>query len=263
MKLLINSASGAGDATFSSKIKCNNKMLAMRIIGQLFCWYIGQSLALKNARVPSTNTDGLYTMNIDEKLNNEIVERCAQELLLGIGPEYLPLFVSKDANNRLERSKYDVVASARGGALTSWQGPSTDNAIDHPAIVDYILAQYLARVDDAVNKPFDKDAAVKFFKEFIANPPKFAKTDYDTLRFFQFPIVANPKTARFAYSVNLKELVKVSFNNITSYKVSIDDITENRFITDGHCFSTFFESFFNGTGLDGSKTGHLNGSITS
>ena len=213
MKLLINSASGAGDATFSSKIKCNNKMLAMRIIGQLFCWYIGQSLALKNARVPSTNTDGLYTMNIDEKLNNEIVERCAQELLLGIGPEYLPLFVSKDANNRLERSTYAVVASARGGALTSWQGPSTDNAIDHPAIVDYILAQYLARVDDAVNKPFDKGAAVKFFKEFIANPPKFAKTDYDTLRFFQFPIVANPKTARFAYSVNLKELAQADENH--------------------------------------------------
>lgn len=213
MKLLINSASGAGDATFSSKIKCNNKMLAMRIIGQLFCWYIGQSLALKNARVPSTNTDGLYTMNIDEKLNNEIVERCAQELLLGIGPEYLPLFVSKDANNRLERSKYAVVASARGGALTSWQGPSTDNAIDHPAIVDYILAQYLARVDDAVNKPFDKDAAVKFFKEFITNPPKFAKTDYDTLRFFQFPIVSNPKTARFAYSVNLKELAQADENH--------------------------------------------------
>lgn len=219
MKLLINSASGAGDATFSSKIKCNNKMLAMRIIGQLFCWYIGQSLSLHDARVPSTNTDGLYTMNIEQELNNQIVERCAKELLLGIGPEYLPLFVSKDANNRLERSKYAVVASARGGALTSWKGPSTDNSIDHPAIVDYILAQYLARVDDAVNKPFNKQAAIKFFKEFITNPPKFAKTDYDTLRFFQFPIVSNPKTARFAYSVDLNELAKADENHGITPKI--------------------------------------------
>ena len=219
MKLLINSASGAGDATFSSKIKCNNKMLAMRIIGQLFCWYIGQSLSLHDARVPSTNTDGLYTMNIEQELNNQIVERCAKELLLGIGPEYLPLFVSKDANNRLERSKYAVVASARGGALTSWKGPSTDNSIDHPAIVDYILAQYLARVEDAVNKPFNKQAAIKFFKEFINNPPKFAKTDYDTLRFFQFPIVSNPKTARFAYSVDLNELAKADENHGITPKI--------------------------------------------
>ena len=215
MKLLINSASGAGDATFSSKIKCNNKMLAMRILGQIFCWYIGQRLSMAGARVPSTNTDGLYTMNIDKELNNKIVKECAAKLLLGIGPEFLPLFVSKDANNRLEKSTYATVASARGASLTSWQGPSTDNAIDHPAIVDYVLAQYLARVDDAVNKPFDHDAAEQYMNEFINEPPKFAKTIADQLRFFQMPIVSKPDTATFAYTVKIHHKVDKDGNEQT------------------------------------------------
>lgn len=229
MKLLINSASGGGDATFSSNIKCNNKMLAMRIIGQLFCWYIGQSLALHDARVPSTNTDGLYTMNIDEKLNNQLVKECADQLLLGIGPEYLPLFVSKDANNRLERSRYATVASARGGALTSWQGPSTDNTIAHPAIVDYVLAQYLARVDDAVNHEFQPDKAKKFFAEFLKNRPKFAKTDADILRFFQFPLVANPSTGRFSYLATPVTKTSLTGEKVTTWKTQYLNPTNRAF----------------------------------
>lgn len=151
MKLLINSASGAGDASFNSNIRCNNKMIAMRIIGQLFAWYIGQSLALHGARVPSTNTDGLYTMGIEPELNNQIVEAKAAKLLLKIDPEELQLFVSKDANNRLESEDQQWIASARGAALTSWQGPTPLNAVDHPAVVDYILALYLTRHANVLN----------------------------------------------------------------------------------------------------------------
>lgn len=202
MKLLINAASGGGDASFSSKIKCNNKMLAMRIIGQLFCWYIGQSLSLENARVPSTNTDGLYTMSIEQSLNDSIVENCASDLLLKVDPEPLPLFVSKDANNRLELADWGL-ANARGGALTSWQGPSTQNQIAHPAIVDYVLAQYLAQKDDAVNQEFDATLAKQLFREFIGKRTKYNQTDTDTLRFLQFPIVSNPGTARFAFMAKL------------------------------------------------------------
>lgn len=198
MKLLINAASGGGDATFISNIKCNNKMLAMRIIGQLFCWYIGQTLALHDARIPSTNTDGLYSMNLEQELNDSIVIECAKNLLLKIDPEDVPLFVSKDANNRLEKDDFGV-AEARGSSLTSWRGPSTQNSIAHPAIVDYVLAQYLANKKDAVNQPFDASFAKTIFAEFLFNGSKYNQTITETLRFFQFPIVANPKTARFLF----------------------------------------------------------------
>lgn len=206
MKLLINAASGGGDASFSSKIKCNNKMIAMRIIGQLFCWYIGQTLALHGARVPSTNTDGLYTMNIDKNINDQLVNNCAKQLLLKIGPEYLNLFVSKDANNRLETNK-KFVGSARGGSLTSWQGPSPSNSIAHPAIVDYVLAQYLAFEDDAVNHNFDKEKARNYLMDFIKNPPKFygqpPLTDADILRFLQFPTVSKPGSWSYIFKINI------------------------------------------------------------
>lgn len=198
MKLLINAASGGGDATFTSNIKCNNKMLAMRIIGQLFCWYIGQTLALHDARIPSTNTDGLYSMNLEQELNDNIVISCARKLLLKIDPEDVKLFVSKDANNRLEKDE-NGVAEARGSSLTSWQGPSTQNSIAHPAVVDYVLAQYLANKKDAVNQKFDSEFTKKIFAEFVFDHSKYNKTIADTLRFFQFPIVANPKTARYLF----------------------------------------------------------------
>lgn len=175
MKLLINSASGAGDASFNSNIRCNNKMIAMRIIGQLFAWYIGQSLALHGARVPSTNTDGLYTMGIEPELNNQIVEAKAAKLLLKIDPEELQLFVSKDANNRLESEDQQWIASARGAALTSWQGPTPLNAVDHPAVVDYILALYLTRYakvldlkgHSVTDEPFNPKIAKVFLESLV------------------------------------------------------------------------------------------------
>lgn len=218
MKLLINAASGGGDASFSSRIKCNNKMIAMRIIGQLFCWYIGQTLALHGARVPSTNTDGLYTMNIAKDLNDKLVEHCAYQLLLGIGPEHLTLFVSKDANNRLEANgtgDKSYISSARGGSLTSWQGPSPQNAIAHPAIVDWVLAQYLGFTDDAVNHEFNRDIARHYIHDFVSNPPHFYGqpdlTDADILRFFQFPTVANPNTGRYIFKLELTRSSKPKF----------------------------------------------------
>jgi hypothetical protein len=49
----------------------------MRIIGQLFSWRIGQAQVIAGARVPSTNTDGLYTADLDETTNNTILSQVA------------------------------------------------------------------------------------------------------------------------------------------------------------------------------------------
>lgn len=215
MKLLINSASGGGDASFNSNIKCNNKMVAMRIIGQLFCWYIGQSLALHDARIPSTNTDGLYSMNIEPELNNQIVIDRASKLLLKIDPEPLTLFVSKDTNTRLEKDGNEI-ANARGGGLTSWQGPSTDNSIAHPAIIDYVLAQYFNQKPDAVFQDFDRELAKNIMHDFMYQGTKFNQKASDTLRFLQFPIVANANTGRFPYKASLEDPNKIEYLNATN-----------------------------------------------
>lgn len=198
MKLMINSASGAADQKFSSKIKCNNKTMAMRIIGQIFCWFIGQELSLLNARIPSSNTDGLYSMNIAPELNDKVVEACAKEILLGIDPEVIPVFHSKDANNRLESEPDDKtkLASAKGGALTSWNGPSTSNSLDHPAIIDRILAMYMLKKEDPINKEFDRTFAENEFKLFLQEN---IKNPSEIMRFLQFPFVSNPNNGRIIF----------------------------------------------------------------
>lgn len=196
MKLMINSASGAADLKYSSKIKCNNKAMAMRIIGQIFCWFIGQTLSLFNARIPSSNTDGLYSMNIKPEFNDRIVESCAKEILLGIDPEVIPIFHSKDANNRLESEANDKtqLASAKGGSLTSWNGPSTSNSLDHPAIIDRILAMYMLKKENPINSEFDRPFAEKEFTLFIQNTEPS-----EIMRFLQFPFVSSPNKGRIIF----------------------------------------------------------------
>lgn len=149
-KLILTSASGASDVNYNSSIRMNNRIISMRIIGQLFTWRIGQAQALKGAKVISTNTDGLYTV-MDEKLNSEILEREAGKVYVGIKPEVVYL-VSKDSNNRLEgvyngysgNSMNDItVTGAHGAQLNGMNGAITTKSSDHPVIIDWALAEIL------------------------------------------------------------------------------------------------------------------------
>ncbi len=150
-KLILNSASGAADMEYSTPIKMNNRIIAMRIIGQLFTWRIGQAQSLEGALVTSTNTDGLYTV-MDEEENAKILAREAEAIHVGIEPE--PIFlVSKDANNRWEGEKAKTITgnaltdvkilSASGGTLACMKGPNTGKSLDHPAVIDWALAEFL------------------------------------------------------------------------------------------------------------------------
>ena len=171
VKLILNSASGGGDASFDSPIRVNNKVTAMRIIGQLFTWYIGQAQALEGARIPSTNTDGLYT-DLEETLNNEILERESKRIQVPIEPERMHL-ISKDSNNRIEYLVNDdgsIKVLSASGDLACWQGPSTSKSLDHPAIVDNVVVKYLTRIvtdggQDALFEPFDRDLGMKLLIE--------------------------------------------------------------------------------------------------
>ena len=164
-KLILNSASGVLDGGFDTKVRANNKAVSMRIIGQLMTWIIAQALALEGARVPSSNTDGIYVFDIEESLNKEIVEKELSALFVEIDPE--PCFlISKDTNNRAEIDTVkNEVLSARGGTLTSHGGPVVDKRLTHPALVDAVLVKYLQN-EDIVNKPIDKTLIQKALVEY-------------------------------------------------------------------------------------------------
>lgn len=151
VKLILNSASGAGDKEEDSNIRMNNKIISMRIIGQLFTWRIGQAQVFAGAGMPSTNTDGLYSV-MEATLNNKILAAESADIHVKIEPELLYL-ISKDSNNRLEikitqdpeTGKYTLgdVIGASGGSLSCREGPRPDKSLDHPAILDWALTEYL------------------------------------------------------------------------------------------------------------------------
>jgi hypothetical protein len=149
-KLILNSASGAGDTTHHTPIRVNNAIISMRIIGQLFSWRIGQAQTLAGARIISTNTDGLYSV-LDEETNNRVLAE--QQALINVEIEPEPLIiVSKDSNNRLELEvPHDPstpiweaeIVSASGGTLACHQEPQPTKSLAHPAVLDWALARYL------------------------------------------------------------------------------------------------------------------------
>lgn len=199
-KLLINAASGAGDATFDNNIRANNAVISMRIIGQLFAWRIGQAQTLAGARVPSTNTDGLYTMDISAEVNDRILEDISKDMYIGIEPERLDRFVSKDSNNRLEVYK-GKITSAKGGTLNSWEGPQPTQSLDHAAVIDHVLAKYLAddRLENPADSEFDREHAEKMFREFIQTHIKKG-TPQEALKFFQWIVASSTGTHRYHYA---------------------------------------------------------------
>ena len=195
MKLLLNAATGAADATFDNNIRMNNAIMAMRIIGQLFAWRIGQAQTLAGARVPSTNTDGLYTMDLDEETNARILEEVSHSMYIGIEPEPLTRFVTKDSNNRMEVEDGKII-SAKGGALNSWEGPQPTQSLDHPSAVDCALAYYLRDHEDPANSPFDYDLAKKSFSRVVQeNKHK----PVEIMRHFQWIMSSSAGTNQFIF----------------------------------------------------------------
>jgi len=151
-KLILNSASGAGDTTHKNPIRMNNQIISMRIIGQLFSWRIGQAQTLAGARIVSTNTDGLYSV-LDDQTNNRVLAEQAALIHVDIEPEALWL-VSKDSNNRLElevpkegEHLYEAkIISASGGTLACHEQPQPTKSLAHPAVLDWTLARYLREI---------------------------------------------------------------------------------------------------------------------
>lgn len=175
-KLVLNSASGVLDGSFDTNLRANNKALAMRAIGQLFTWRIGMALAIEGARVPSSNTDGIYVFDMELEKNKAIVNRELKELYIEIDPEPMYL-VSKDTNNRMEMED-GRITSARGGTLTSWNGADVDTRLAHPALSDKVLTIYLqdshlldgpvdkAKIREAIDSYYENIDVLKEFKDY-------------------------------------------------------------------------------------------------
>lgn len=212
-KLILNSASGAGDATHRTPIRMNNQIISMRIIGQIFSWWIGQAQTQAGGRIISTNTDGLYSVvggesGFDEATNNQVLAEQQKAIDIDIEPE-LMFLISKDSNNRLELeapaeggSVVDSqILAAGGGSLACHAGPTPTKALSHPAVTDFALARYLpaiaSRGEAALAEPFDPELGRRMILEAIdhENPVK-------TLMLFQNVIAASRGSITYPFAVD-------------------------------------------------------------
>lgn len=199
-KLILNSASGAGDTNFKSPIQMNNRIISMRIIGQLFTWRIGQAQTLRGASIPSTNTDGLYSV-MEEELNNLILAKESADIGVEIEPEPTYL-ISKDTNNRLEMDPdTGAIVSESGGSLACRRDTNPTKALSHPAIIDWALAEYLVVAalgykDLAMDKPFDDAIGMSILKSASG---KFEPAHL--LRMFQNVLASSPGSVNYIFGL--------------------------------------------------------------
>ena len=201
-KLLMNAASGKGDTNFESNIRVNNKIISMRCIGQLFTWQIGQAQALAGARIPSTNTDGLYSV-MNEQRNNEILAREAKRIGVEIEPEVIGL-ISKDANNRLELDPTNGnIISAAGPSLCCRKDTTPTKSLAHAAIIDWALSEYLCVAANnykgvSPHAPFNKEIGASILNAAQANFPDKAHL----LRMFQIVIASSPASMTYVFATS-------------------------------------------------------------
>lgn len=197
-KLILNSASGAGDTNFESPIRMNNRIISMRVIGQLFSWRIGQAQAYEGGKIVSTNTDGLYSV-MDKMLNDAVLERESESVGVEIEPETIRL-VSKDSNNRIEISvDGSRILGASGSALSCWEGPTPAKSLNHPAICDLVLARYLSEISsnvDASTLPFDFDVGRRILGDVEAG-----FDDFRTLLMYQNVVASSPGSTTYVYAL--------------------------------------------------------------
>lgn len=209
-KLILNTASGAGDTTHKTPIRMNNVIISMRIIGQLFSWRIGQAQTLAGARIISTNTDGLYSV-LDEETNNRVLAEQAALINVDIEPEPL-LLVSKDSNNRLElevpedpsRAWDTKIISASGASLACHAGPQPTKSLAHPAVLDHGLAHYLRLIIGgyrpawrsgplSLNEPLDRAIGMSILTDVVDNDdPVHAATLFQNVIAASFGSVTYP-----------------------------------------------------------------------
>lgn len=216
-KLILNSASGAGDLGYDTPIRMNNKILSMRLIGQFFTFRMAQEQTLAGARVISTNTDGIYVVTPDKDLTRGILTELEKLIQVKIEPEEMWL-VSKDTNNRVEFSADGKeVLSASGGTLACFANPSPDKALAHPAIIDNALLSWLQSHKENLSEEPSLEIIENFLKQFIAYMPVER-----SMLMFQNVIASSTGTDRYMTLVknipsNLSDIKSEDCTNLQHY----------------------------------------------
>lgn len=183
LKRILNTATGAADVKHHSMLPLNNKIMSMRIIVNLIIYELGTQYTRKlNAKVISTNTDGIKiafdTENIDEQTIFDIADEMSHKYGIHFSVKKIDRIIVKDTNNLIEWSKNQdnsyTVENVNGKLGKGYQGKvPLDGNLDHPIIVDMAVIDYLTNHDDISNITDASQYLKKFLEEHLENKKSF------------------------------------------------------------------------------------------
>lgn len=201
-KLLLNSATGISDAPFDNNIRANNKIVGMRVIGNLLITDLTYKMTQAGALPVSINTDGLYSTHIDIKTALSIIEDWKAKFNLSASPEIVDRFVSKDSNNRLEVQN-GKLQYAGGAMLGAHKGPLLTKSLPHPAISDAALTNTLANDPDPL-EAFNKEGVRNYISNIINEAKKDPSKRQHAYLMFQWLVQSSPSVNRYIFNEDLK-----------------------------------------------------------
>ena len=174
LKLQLNSGSGAANThKKNALLPLDNKILSMRLIGNMAIWVLAQRMVHARAYVVSTNTDGIYITNIDKSTVREVLDKFIEDYGILVDPEYVDRFINRDVSNRMELYKQHdgsyTINDLRGELRSA--GKLVYNDIDHGHKITYPLAvgnaaiRYMVNDADWNNKPYDRERMLKILND--------------------------------------------------------------------------------------------------
>lgn len=119
LKLLLNSATGKANTHHAyAKLPIDNKILSMRLIGNMSIWALAQRMTFAGGFVISTNTDGIYVANITMQGAQDVIDGFITDYDIPVDPEPMHRFVNRDVSNRME-FKHELYPDVVSGLLKS------------------------------------------------------------------------------------------------------------------------------------------------
>lgn len=187
LKLQLNSATGKANTHREyALLPLDNKILSMRLIGNMSIWCLAQRMVHAGGFVVSTNTDGIYVANITVDAAQGVIDGFVDDYGILVDPETVSRFVNRDVSNRMEfiHKGYpnDVRGTLRSAGKIDRKGTNarTDglaeykvafddaengHSVGYPLAVGNAVVRYIAEDRGWLEKPYDRDRMVGILED--------------------------------------------------------------------------------------------------
>lgn len=165
LKLQLNAATGVSNThSRYALLPLDNKILSMRLIGNLSIWVLAQRMVNAGGYVISTNTDGIYVANITLEVAQHVINDFERDYGILVDPETVARFINRDVSNRLELlpdgnggwNVNDARGKLRSATKLVFDDTEHGHSLTYPLAVGNAVVRYMVEDEDWLQKPYDR-----------------------------------------------------------------------------------------------------------